>query len=111
MKVRFYQAELFVEPETDFEEEVLSKFHNCTSVLKSGLSLAETKGILIRQECKPPQEKEECANSAPNTQSDAIAALRDLVAVLDNLPGTMLSGGELAVTKTRAKDVLLHAHI
>lgn len=85
MKVRFYQAELFIEPETDFEEEVLSKFHNCTSVLKSGLSLTETKGILIRQECKPPQEKAECANSTPNNASDEICEMIAEVCAQDNV--------------------------
>ena len=52
MKVKFRQTELFIEPETEFEEEVLSKFHNCTASLKCGLSLSEIKWILIKQECK-----------------------------------------------------------
>ena len=54
MKVRFNKKELFIEPETEFESEILSDYRNCTAHLKSGLSLAETVGIVIRQECKLP---------------------------------------------------------
>lgn len=49
MRVRFSKSELFIEPETEFEEEVLSQYHNCTATLKCGLSLSEIKGICIGQ--------------------------------------------------------------
>jgi hypothetical protein len=49
MKVRYRQTELFIEPETEFEEQVLSRYHNCEAYLKCGLSLTDVQGILIKQ--------------------------------------------------------------
>ena len=50
MKTKYYSGDLFVQPETEFESEVISKFRNGTMFVKCGLTPAEVKGILIR--CK-----------------------------------------------------------
>jgi hypothetical protein len=57
MKVHYYNKELFIEPETGFEREVLSRYHNCKAFLKCGISLADVLGILIKQE-KETEEKD-----------------------------------------------------
>jgi len=57
MKVKYYTNELFIQPETEFEQEVLRGFINCKSYLKSGTDMSDTLGILIRQDCKDHNEK------------------------------------------------------
>jgi len=49
MKVKYYVTEIFIEPETEFEEQVLSGYHNCEVTLKCGLSLSDVQGILIKR--------------------------------------------------------------
>lgn len=50
MKVLFKKNEMLLQPETDFEEQVVSEFNNCTAMLKHGSTATEIIGIVIRQE-------------------------------------------------------------
>ena len=47
MKITFQENNLFIAPETEFEENVLTHFHNPKAVLKCGISLEDIQCISI----------------------------------------------------------------
>lgn len=62
MRISYKERQLQIEPETEFEGDVLKHFDNTTCFLKRGLSPKEIVGIVIRQ-------KEESEKNIPNKQT------------------------------------------
>lgn len=54
MKIHYYEHELLIEPETDFEMQVLSHYRNCSAYLKCAITPSEICGIIIRKEKPGP---------------------------------------------------------